>query len=78
MSAQVLLMNCLLVGGPFDGMECEEVKGTLTIAVRAGPGAHFAIYSRRETDDADLKDKHAKFSFDRFEDRKKSELEARG
>ena len=39
-------MQCRLLGGPFDATECDDLLGTVTIRMRAGPGEHYAVYQR--------------------------------
>jgi hypothetical protein len=50
MSTSVILITCRLVGGPFDGTDCDELFGMQAIKMRAGPGEHYAIYGRPKPD----------------------------
>ena len=44
-------IQCRLVGGPFDATECDDLSGTVTIRMRAGPGEHYAVYQRPALDE---------------------------
>ena len=57
------MITCRLIGGPFDGTDCDEFFDRRTIEMRAGPGEHYAIYQRSNDDVTDA-DGRAIFHFD--------------